>query len=215
MKNSGKYDVVPNKVNFSQEKARIMTRDQLYQREKELSRLLKKNKRDAQDVVEVDGVNLPKYLVQEFKNVKRANNKKREELRGTIAPDLVGMSKPEQATYYADKNIAPTPDEVSNPYDYPDRLDEEITEKYFSDVLYFDNYLKALSDPVYQGIYSEVEEILTRLQDIPRAIREIMESPDVEKNIDYLYPSKDMTQTAKKIQEVVSYWRRMEAKYLR
>lgn len=212
LEKTGKYDVLPNRVNIETEKSRIMTRDQLYQREKELNRFLMKNKKKAQDVVEVDGVSMPSYLVTEFKNVLRSNNKKREELRNKIVPDLANKSAPEQATYYANKNLIAKSEHVEDPYDYADRLDEEVSEKYFSDVLYMDNYIAVLTEN-FLDIADGIIEIILKLQEKPGALREIMESPDMEKEINYLYPDKDLTKYQEKRRNLLRYWDNVAKKY--
>lgn len=213
MENSGLYDVVPNRVTFGEEMNRIQDRDQLYQREKELKRITKKSRKDAQDVVEVDGVTMPKYLIREYKNSVRLVNRRREELRDKIAPGLLDMTKPEQAHYYSNKNIKELPDYLEDPHDYADGLDEINYEKYYSDLIYFDNYITTL-EKNFPRVYDIIGKQLVDIKDIPGAMREIMESPDIEKEIDYLYPGKDMTEYQRKEQALLTYWEMQWNKYV-
>lgn len=212
MVNSGKYDVVPNKVNLEKEMGRITTRDQLYQRERELRRILKKNRKDAQEVVEIDGVKMPRYLPREYKNATRSVNRQRAELRETIAPGIGEMSKPEQAYYYANRNLIDLPTVPQNPADMADMYDEFIDEKYFTDILYFDNYMDALKKN-FPTIADEIEQIILKLQENPRALRQVMESPDIEKEIDYLYPDRDLTKYEEKQRNLMRYWEGVSKRY--
>lgn len=218
---SGKYDEVPNYTDFEKEKARISklgNRYYLYQRVKELSRILVKNKPQALTPVTktVDGVDIviPKYLDEEIKNSRRTVNRRREELLKTIEPDFYNKSKVEQANVLANKNLMPI-DEAGEYYSGDD-LDELNSEKYFDWMTYSDNYMNALDSMMaWEDVRNRIEQIILKLQDKPKALVEVFESDAEEATIEYLYVSyKDHSLTFdKRKKNVLRFWERVAVKY--
>lgn len=218
---SGKYDEVPNYTDYEVEKKRITrmgNRRFLYQRVKELGRILVKNKPDtlAQVTKNINGqeIVIPKYLDREIKNSKRVVNRRREELLKTIAPNFDSLTKIQQSNLMANKNL--TPIDMNDEYYSGDDLEDLTSEKYFSWLTYADNYMNTLdSMSEWQDVRARIEHIILKLQDNPRALVEVFESNADEATIEYLYLSyKDHSKSFdKRKNSVVKFWEGVAARY--
>jgi hypothetical protein len=221
MINSGNYREVPNYVSLDEEKTRIKTRDQLYQRERELGRILLKNNPKALDVVEkvVDGetISMPRYLKDEISFSKRAANRKRKELRETIYPNFDDMEPMEQASALSSKNLMPI--DQDDEYYSGDDLDDLVNERYFAATTYYDIYLDTMrSFNAFDSIYDEVSEIILDIEaDSPRGIAYIYESKADEATIEYIYldRSADRTSIPRKVSNVLRFWRNTREKWVK
>lgn len=210
MKNSGKYDVVPNYVSYENEKKGIHTRYELYQREKELNRILLKNNSKAQDVVTVNDVTMPRYLKDEIRYSKQAINRRRENLIHRLYPDFDEMSRPEQGSVLANKNL----NKVKGNYFTPEDLDLLKSQQYINYDYQMDIYISEwenLSDN------RDVPRIINRFRhENPQAFYEIMEREDMETSLDYIYPpgrSANMEAMASRHKKVIDYWEYWENVY--
>lgn len=218
---SGKYDEVPNYTDYEVEKKRITrmgNRRFLYQRVKELGRILVKNKPDslAQVTKNINGqdIVIPKYLDREIKNSKRLVNRRREELLKTIAPNFESLSKIQQSNLLVNKNLAPI--DMNNEYYSGDDLEDLTSEKYFSWLTYADNYMNTLdSMSEWQDVIARIEHIILKLQDNPKFLVEVFESKADEATIEYLYLSyKDHSKAFdKRKNNVLRFWEQVAQKY--
>lgn len=211
---SSDFDEVPNYVDFNKEKKRITKmghRRFLYQRVKELGRILLKNNPKAFNpiVKNVDGevLTIPQYLDSEIKNSRRVVNRRREELLKTISPNFEELSRPEQGSILAGKNLAPI--DPNEEYFSGNDLDELTSEKYFSWVTYSENYMDVMdSMPEWSDVKARIQHIILELQDNKRALVEIFESKADEATIEYLYFSyRDHSKSfERRKQAVIRFW---------
>lgn len=218
---SGKYDEVPNYTDYEKEKKRISrlgNRRFLYQRVKELGRILVKNKPDTLSpvtkIINGNEVVIPKYLDREIKNSKRIVNRRREELLKTIAPTFESLTKIEQFNLIANKNLAPI--DINDEYYSGDDLEDLTSEKYFSWLTYADNYMNTLdSMSEWSDVRARIEHIILKLQDNQRALVEVFESKADEATIEYLYLSyKDHSQEFdKRKNNAVRFWEQVAQRY--
>lgn len=214
MEKSGKYDHVPNKVDMQTEMGRIDTRDQLRQRLVELGRILKKNKPDAQDVVQApDGSKVPRYLITEARNAKRAVNRQRQELRDTIYPDWDNMKPWDKAADRSDRNIQP----LKADYWSAEDLEYLWGEKYVKDEDYLQNYIATMrSISAWDEVSQELEDIIRDITKKPRALRQIFEEQHDETEIYYLYPvsKEDLTPFQIRYNRVIRFWNEQRTRWL-
>lgn len=177
-----KYDgmvELPNRVNFNEEKANITSGTDLNRRVKQLNRILVKNNPNAQSVV--DGK--LNYLKREIQYAKRYNDKKRRELRKSLYPEWDNMSKVEQATALANKNISDLIGEYTSAQD----LTYLWNLQYHGRNAKVSNYIEQWEK--YNGDSSVVNAILKIQSYDANLLDELFEGPWDEVDIEYIYPS--------------------------
>ena len=234
MAKSGKYTAVPNKTTFEQEKSRIETRDELRQREKELGRILVKNKKDANEPVNVGSDEMPfivpKYMKDEISLAVKSINKERLQRRlrlftdaGDVSKELAqkgGMIVTEhgyvdprtgevidalgKATAYSDKNLNPLNEDN---YRDGDDLDDVWDEKYPQTYKYAEQYKEAWM--AYNGDPMVLEVIDYMADHYPDELKDIFDSGDDEVEINFIYDtskSSDKTPTVMRHNAIKEYW---------
>ena len=237
MERSGKYDYVPAKTSYQEEHDRIYTRDQLYSRERQLGRILKKNNPQADVVVEVEGVTVPKYLKDEIRYTRQMRDETIKARREELFGDFDSMTNMEKATLMANKNLGPVDEEYEYDYEYPTReyftpddYMEILAYEYPDTALYIDQYLTVWDE---LGGSGELADILNRfLNQNPEALVNIFDSGDVRVEIEYIYPDKPLgSRTSSRgykydrlsafqdswqdrADKVLEFWKQMEKDYL-
>lgn len=234
MEKSGKYTAVPNKTTFEKEKARIETRDELYQREKELGRALVKNKKDALKQVNLGSDEtpfiVPKYMDDEMKLAIRSVNKARMKRRLDLFTDAGEKSKElakvgglrltkygyvdpttgeileglSRGIAYSNKNLQPLNEDN---YQDGDDLDDVWDELYPQTYRYAEQYKDAWME--YNGDPAILEVIDYMADHYPDELKDIFDSGDDEVEINFIYDtskSSDKTPTINRHERIKEYW---------
>lgn len=202
MEKSGKYQAVPNRTTVEREMGLIETADELRQREKELGRILVKNKKDATEAVKYNNVIVPKYLANEIKLAIRAINERRAKIRAELFGDFEQMTARERATRMANKNLKDVNEEY---YTDGDDLDDLFEEKYPKTFDYANRYKSVWRD--FNGDESVPEIIDWFAENAPEQLKLIFESGADEVDINYIYPmSADKTPEIIRHNNVVRFW---------
>lgn len=202
MQKSGLYDVVPNKTSVDREMGLIETRDELRQREKELGRILVKNRADALEPVEKDGLVIPMYLDREIKLAVRAINERRRKIRTKLFGEFEELSNREAATRMANKNIRDVNEEY---YTDGDDLDDLFEEKYPKTFQYAENYKQVWME--YNGDATVPDIIDWFAENEPDELAAIFESGADEVDIHYIYVvSADKTPVIVRHNNVLRFW---------
>ena len=188
MAKSGKFDYLPLKTNIVQELEFIENSKQMNTRIKQLRRILTTEKNDAQDIVRVWNVNTgevgfaPKYLQDEIKYITRDINSTRKALRESLYPEWDTFSPQQQAAALSNRNLVEL-----DPEDYIDGMDlkDLLDEQYSSVMKKADVYISVWQDfngnPEIPGMIREMAE------NDPDGFKRLMESADIEKEIEYVY----------------------------
>lgn len=220
MEKSGKYDVLPNKTTIAREKNFIETRDELYQREKELGRILVKNKPDALDIVGMDGYTAPKYLADEIKYAIRSINERRRNQREQLLtransfrdeiPNNV-VSPLDEITMLSNKNLINlNEDNYFNGDDLDVLLDEMYPQTYKYAELYKEQWEQYNGDPMVSDVIDYMAE------NYPDELNLIFESGDDEVEINYIYSSdksSDKTPEVNRHKNIKDYWNEVYHQY--
>ena len=218
MDKSGLYDVLPNRTSVEREMELIETRDELRQRERELGRILVKNKQDALDPVYMDGVVAPKYLTDEIKLAVRTINERRKQQREAllargntfrVSEDITpityeDMTPAQEYTMYSNKNLQDLHEED---YFDGDDLDDVWSEMYPQTYKYAENYKAAWEEYNGDPIVSEVIDYMA--EHYPEELNMIFESGDDEVDINYIYSnekSSDRTPMTLRHDNIIRYW---------
>lgn len=214
MEKSGIYDLVPKKTTVAAEKTRIHSRDQLYQREKELRRILKSVKPDAWETVEVAGAIVPKYLIREIKLAERTVNAERRKTRMALFPGWDEMNPWEKAEAQASGNIG----DLQGEYTSPDDLEDLITQKYAETyAAYFDRYIETWHEHCLIRQYEDavVENIEWLMDNRPDAVRQILDRGYQQAKIEYIWDSEfnDFTELLSHHHAIVDFWEDMREYY--
>ena len=183
MMNSGLYDDVPLITSYETEKSRIQTRQELYRRVKELRRIERAN---AGDVVDFEGVKVPRYLKNEIGYQRRRANRKRKDLRDLIAPERLEVY--DWITAITGKNLLDLDEEG---YVSGEDLEALISEN-FTEHSRYNFYLALLQDNFSSSpFYNQIMYIINRMiNEYPDKFEELMESNFEEVDIGYIYPQR-------------------------
>lgn len=185
MAESGDYTVVPNPTSIEKELGLISDKRTYNQRVNQLERITDS---DAADVVTRYGVVVPRYMRDEIYNITRQANVRRASYLLDFFPDWDLMTAPEKATAYSNRNLEPLYEEdyySSNMFDllleeaYPNMPDKAKA--------YINVWLDMTED---EDIASMIMEMAEKN---PDGFRKLMESPDDEKEIEYIYPDEFRT----------------------
>lgn len=232
---------LPNYVDLAIEYTRIGNAKQFNTRIKQIERILKKNAPDAQDIIEVSpGRYMLKYLKRELQYAQRKNNAWSSRLREELYPNWDDMSPVEKATARASSNIDEDMRDTSDMGG--DDLDDMWSAEWDKAWEYFQRYLSVWDEyhASYEG-YAEVSRIINDFYAYkPAALVTILEGPDPEKDISYIYPtgrelramgkqfrktksgrsvpvfgqmSPDLTPAELKRRNVLKFWQRKAADY--
>lgn len=210
MENSGEYTMLPPRTSMAKEMQMISTRDELYKREGQLKRILKKNKPNAQvpmeyqvqpDRTEV----VPRYMVDENKLAVRAENKRRNRDLHKIYPDFDSFDKVKKMTVYADKNLYP----LSGNFFSAENFQATLESQFFTGVNYADRILEVWREysensPYYKMV---VDDITWIAKHDPDYMELLLESNADEAKLHYYYPfSPDMTPFEMRQANISSFW---------
>lgn len=213
MEKSGNYDLLPNKTSMEREMGLIETRDELYQRERELGRILVKNRPDAQKPVSITTDNgvfiVPEYMRNEIKLAVRAINDRRREQREKLFPE--GITQEERLTYLSGKNLK----DLDEDYYYDgDDLDDVWSAMYPQTYKYAEQYkavwMEYNGDPI-------VPEIIDWFADNePDELAFLFESGYDEVDIHYIYSmdkSSDRTPMVIRHNNILRFWNNQYRQY--
>lgn len=168
------------------------------------------------NVVELNGLKVPKFWRDEIVRLYDDMNGNRDGLRDELHPYFDYYSNVEKATAMANSNIAPFDvADFQSVEDYEQML--ELYTEYEKLDRYVDNYIATWNDNL-GDVYGrgEVERILRRFMDEdPETLKRIMEEHDIRATIEYVYNvSADQTNAEERYSNVEKFWEEMEAKYL-
>ena len=214
---SGKFTSVPFKTSMAREKEFISSAQDLNLRVKQLRRILTTEKKGTQDPVEFHGEVMPKYMRDEIKNIIKSSNERRKAIRSELFPDFDELTPIQQAPLLSNKNLMPLDEaDYSTPQDYEDLLEEEYPNIPFKAELYIDTWLSNKGDPEIARI---IREIAT---ENPDGFKKLMESPDIEKDVEYVYPDEQTAKTRgsaykepmiNRYNKAAAYWRQQYSDY--
>lgn len=213
MKKSGKYELVPNLTSVEKEKERIKTRNDLYQREKELKRINLYVAPDAQDPIEYKGAVVPRYLAREIENTKHVINAERRKARYQLYPGWDEMTPFEQAKHEVDGNIGDLEGDYSTPDDFDDLKNQQYSE---NDAAYFSKYIAIWHEYCVVRKYEQqvVDDIEWLLDNRPGVIRMILDRGYVQAQIEYIYDiSADLSDLLVRHNNIVDFWQDMREYY--
>lgn len=232
---------LPNYVNLADEFRRVGNARQFKKRVGQLNRILKKNKSDAHDIIETSpGRYMLKYLKRELQYAQRENNRVARQLRYELYPKWDEMSPLERATASVSSNINPDTRDAGEMGG--DDLEDMWRAEWDKAWDYFQRYLEVWEQ--YHGEYEGYSEVVRIINDFyayaPDGLVTILEGPDPEKDINYIYPtgrelkamgyefrknrrgrsvpkrgsvSSDMTPMESKRRNVLKFWQRKAAEY--
>jgi len=218
---SGKYDVVPNKTNMVQEKEFISSARDLSTRVRQLRRILTTERKDAQTPVRFKGVVMPQYMKREIRNTVRDQNAERRGIRETLVPNYDELSPQRRATLLSNRDLQDLHEED---YIDPESFDELLSEKYPNIAkrtdIYIDQWLNVNGS-------EEVADMIREMSTCVEGFKILMQSPDIEKEIDYIYEGAAPSSSSKarrasafkepqteRISKADSYWRERYNDYL-
>lgn len=188
MAQSSNYSYLPLKTNIVVELEHIYSSKDMRTRIKQLRRILTTVNKGAQKPVVIgtdeEGykITAPKYLVDEVKYIVRDINTERQALRQSLYPDWDIMSKPEQAIALSNRNLTPLREED---YITGEDLNELVSEQYAGVMKKAEVYISVWED--FNGDPRIPDMIREMAEGDPDGFRVLMESPDVEKEIEYVY----------------------------
>lgn len=181
---SGQYAAAPFPTTLEREMSYMTSKRRYNERMAQLGRALPSINKRASDVVNFHGFEVPRYMRDEVRNIVKAKESEYSEMRRTYIPAWEQFTPQRKLAEQANKNFAPIYEED---YIEPDYYDELL------DIAY-------PNVPKIAEVYIDVWEDMNGSPDIPDIIRELatkdpegfmmlMDSPDIEKDIEYIYPS--------------------------
>lgn len=182
MQKSGKYDVRPLKTSMAREKEFITSKQDLNLRVKQLRRILTTENKGAQDPVEFHGSTMPRYMKDEIRNVVRLANERRKALRSELIPWFEDYTPVQKANVLSNRNLAELHEEdYTTGEDFEDLLEEQYPNIPAKAEIYIDVWEDF-------GGSSEVSEMIREMaEEDPDGFQRLMESDDIEKEIEYVY----------------------------
>lgn len=208
---SGKYDVVPNPTTMARERELISNARDLSTRIKQLRRVLTTVKKGSQNVVTFKGIKMPKYMKDEIRNIVRDLNKERKQLREELFPDWDELSPRQRATAQSDRNLNDLHEEdYTTAEDFDDLNDEKYPNMPRQAEIYIDTWLNNGENP-------EIPKLIREMAQCEYGFKLLMESPDIEKEVRYIYPDDKNTPYKEpysiRISKATQYWLDMYADY--
>lgn len=179
---SGKYDFVPLKTNMVQEMEFIENSKQMNTRINQLSRILTTNNKNAQNPVNLNGFIVPQYMRDEMSYIIRDENSSRQALRKDLYPEWDSLSPQQQAAALSNRNLVEL-----DPEDYTDGSDLQdlLNEQYSGVMKKADVYISVWQD--FNGNTEIPGMIREMAENDPDGFKRLMESADIEKEIEYVY----------------------------
>jgi hypothetical protein len=183
MAKSGKYDVIPSKTNMFREKEFISDKTDFNLRVKQLRHILTTEKKGAQDAVEFHGYVMPRYMKDEIRNIVRSSNERRKAIRSELFPNFDELTPLQKANVTSNKNLTPLDESnYSTAEDFDDLLQEEYPNLPIKAEIYIDVWNENNGSP-------EIPELIREMaQEDPYGFLKLMEGPENEKEIEYIYP---------------------------
>lgn len=181
---SGRYDVVPSITNLTNEMEYITDNRSYRERVNQLRRSSSRVKKDASKVVMRKGVAVPKYMADEIKYTERMVNERKKRVRSRLMPDYETLKPVQRLTQLSNKNMMDI-DAEEYPTDnltYDALLREAYPNMPKRAQVYVDVWLDMNGDPEVARMIMEMAE------NDPEGFELLMESPDMEKEIEYIYP---------------------------
>lgn len=212
--------MLPNNTSVADEMRMITTRDDLRTRVGQLRRILKGVRPNAQQQVTLsNGLTTIKWMKDEVRRSYRMVSRDRAELVNDMYPEWDKMTKVQQATAMADKNITPLAPEED--YYTPEGLDDLTRERYQTDYTYMDNYLAVWDEfsMLHPGHDAVVRIIRDLVAQYPGELHKILEYNYDETQVEYIYPSMNARRISayrepflKRQNNVVRFWSRQWSK---
>lgn len=179
-RNSGLFDESPNNTSLERELHYISENKYFNMRINQLESVLEN---DAGKPVTRYGIVVPKFMRDEIIRGINMSDIERARLRMELYPDWGLMTSPEKAEALSNRNLNTLNEEDFYSADMFDYLLDEVypnmpeKAQYYIDV-WLDNY----------GSPKIAEKIMEMAENNPEGFRRLMESPDIEKEIEYIYP---------------------------
>lgn len=178
---SGEYSVTPLETDYSTEMERITSQRQFIERLSQLKRACKKG---AGNPIFLHGMVIPKYMRDEVRNIVRQKNKENAAWRASFIEQFDMLTPASYGAVISNRNLEDLREEdyMGSGADFEDLLEIEYPDL-----------------PKQAEAYISVWEDMNGDEDIPHIIRylaehdpdgfrKLMESPDFEKEIEYIYP---------------------------
>lgn len=179
---SGRFDVVPYKTSMAREREFVSSAQDLNLRVKQLRRILTTEKADAQKAVEFHGEVMPAYMRDEIRNIVKSTNERRKAIRSELFPDFDEMTRPQQAAALSNRNLM---DLEESDYVTQGGFESLLDEEYPNIPKKAEVYISVWED---FGGSSEVSQMIREMaEQDPEGFERLMESPDIEKEIEYVY----------------------------
>lgn len=181
---SGIYSSTPLETSVTQEMEYISDNRSYNERMAQLGRALPSKNRHAADPVFFKGLIVPQYMRNETRNIVRQENRQRANYRASLFPLWDYMKPSEQAAAISNKNLQDLDEEdyIGSGTDYDDLISVHYMNMPKKAEIYIDVWIDNGGD-------EDIPEIIRYLADNdPDGFRKLMESPDIEKDIEYIYP---------------------------
>lgn len=219
-RNSGLYEESPNNTSLERELNYISENRYFNMRIKQLESVLES---EAGKPVTRYGIVVPKFMRDEIVRGMNMENPERAKLRMELYPEWGSMTSPEKAEILSNKNLNELYEEDYYSADMFDSLMEEIYPNMPKKAqIYIDVWLDNNGD---EETASKIMEIA---ENNPEGFKRLMESPDIEKDIEYIYPDtvKNATrhnykrgsaykeESVLRIEKAEEYWNEMYDDYL-
>lgn len=188
---SGKYELIPNKTTIAQELDYITSNRTFRERVNQLKRASSRVKKDSGKVVMRKGYAVPKYMADEVRNMTRQKNQENARKRKRLIPDYELLKPVEKARILSNKNLTDFQEDDTfadgDPFAYDALLRETYPNMTKRAQVYIDVWLDMNGDPEVARMIMEMAE-----RD-PEGFDLLMESADLEKEIEYIYPDTKQT----------------------
>ena len=180
MAKSGKFDYVPERTSLTKEREFISDMTDLEERLAILERI---SKEGADDPVEHFGYTIPRYMKNELRNALRQSNDRRAEFRLSFYPDWELMVTPQQYEAFSNRNLE---DLIEKDFitseDFEQLMEDVFPNMPKKTAAYIEVWLDMTNDEETAAMIMEMAE------NNPKGFRKLMESPDQQKEIEYIYP---------------------------
>lgn len=221
---SGIYSSTPLTTTFERELNYVTTKRRYNERMAQLGRALSSNKKASNPVV-FHGLVVPEYMRNEVRNISRAKNQQFAEMRKTYFPQWDILSPQRKLAEMSNHNYYDIDerDYIETPTHYEELIEIEYPDMPKAAEIYISMWEDFKGD-------SDIPDIIRFLAaKDPQGFYNLMESPDKEKDINYIYPSfqetyygkhytyknqsADRTPHADRLEYAAEYWRQQLQDY--
>lgn len=185
-RHAGQFEALPQPTNFALEMSYIQNSEgRAKERIRALQRMMPSHNPHAWDTVTFHGMQVPKFYKNEIRNITRQINKERQAIRKTLYPEFDLFTPIQKATIYANKNL--------NDLDETDALGNNgefeamQSELYTSETTYAEIYISVWEDNDGDPFIADM--IREMAENDPEGFHVLRESPDIQKDIEYIYPN--------------------------